>query len=210
MKKQLLGHLLFWALLITIDLSGYIPVWRSIVGIVAAINYSWILLIFYSSYSTSVSLFSDERENIRAWHQGRFWVMALLPILYMASSYYTDKYVLHIYGAPSLWSYCVSRFMMIYPFIGGAILLAGFRTHAIQFRNIRKERNDLLIENNYLDEENVKLKQEREQLSREVHLLKFEAIASRQQVASIRREYDEKLEMYKQIIDRLKGDGDFQ
>jgi hypothetical protein len=210
MKKQLFGHLLFWTLLITIDLSGYIPVWRSIIGTVAAINYSWILLIFYSSYSASISLFSDEKDYEKAWHRRQLWVMALLPILYMGGSYYTDKYVLHIYGAPTVWSYCISRFIMIYPFIGAAILLAGFRTHVIQFRNIRKERNDLLIENNYLDEENVKLKQEREQLSREVHLLKFEAIASRQQVASIRREYDEKLEMYKDIIDRLKGDSDFQ
>lgn len=209
MKKQFLGHTIFWTLLIAIDISGYIPIWRKIMGIVASINYSWILIIFYSAYIAGLSFFSDEKA-IRTWRKYQVWIIASLPFVYMLGSFITDKYILHIYGSPTtLWSYCVSRFIMIYPFIGSAIFLAGYRTNTIQFKAVRKERNDLLIENNYLDEDKTMLTQEKEQLLKEIHFLKFEVIASREQVASLRREYDEKLEDYKRMIDRLKGGNDF-
>lgn len=210
MKKQFLGHLIFWILLIAIDISGYIPIWKRIMGTVASINYSWILIIFYATYIVSLSFFSDERI-IKTWRKYQLWIIVSLPFVYMFGSLVTDTYVLHIYGSPTtLWSYCVSRFIMIYPFIGSAIFFAGYRTNIIQFKAVRKERNDLLIENNYLDEDKTKLLQEKEELLQEIHLLKFEVIASKEQVASLRREYDEKLEKYKEMIDRLSGNNDLQ
>jgi hypothetical protein len=208
MKKQFLGHFLFWAILICIDVTSYIPVWKKIIGVSATVNYSWIIITFYASYLICTSLFTNERDQLKIWQRRQFWMLVAMPVIYITTSIVLDKYVLSIYNFPTIWTCSVAKFIMIYPFFSSAIFLAGFRTHVIQFRNIRRERNDLLIANNYLDEENTKFRTEKGMLLKELNLLKFEVVASREKVASLCREYDKKLETYRQMIDSLKrGDG---
>lgn len=207
MKKRLLGHLLFWVILISIDVTSYIPIWRKEIGAISAVNYSWILLIFYVTYLTSVSYFDRESESVPVVRSKWLWTIVALPLLYIAGTMITDVYVLKIQDFLTVkWAYCVSRFLMIYPFVGSAILLAGFQTRAIQFKSTRNERNSLYVENNYLGEINDKLTEERDTLLKEINLLKFEAIASQSRVADLQRAYREKLNYYEDLVKRLRGD----
>jgi hypothetical protein len=196
MRKQIIGHLSFWIILICLDVSGYIPIWQHSFGVSAIVNYSWLLLVFYTTYLTSISFFNNANDFGKIFRYRQFWIIVLLPFLYIPGVMLTDKYLLHYFNPVSLWTYCVSRFIMIYPFISNAVFLAGFQTRAIQFRNTRKELGGL--------------RGEREQLLKEVNLLKFEKIALREEVDEIRREYRRNLEYYEDIIQRLKnGDEDF-
>jgi CBS domain containing-hemolysin-like protein len=210
MRKQLMGHLLFWIALISIDVTSYIPVWRDEIGTIAGINYSWILLIFYVAYLTGLSFFGKDREPLRLVKSRHFWVVIAMPIVYIFGTMITDVYLLKINDFLTVkWAYCVSRFIMIYPFISSALLLAGFRTRAIQFNMVRDERNGLYVENNALGEENDELRKEQNKLLKEINLLKFEAVASHERVADIQREYNKKLKYYEDLVRKLRGDDDY-
>lgn len=201
MKRQIIGHFLFWCMLIAFDMSGYIPVWSNKTGIGATINYGWILSVFYGAYISSLSYFNSDREYNRLASSKQFWIILLLPVIYISGSMLTDIYLLKVYYAATAWTYFVSRFIMIYPFLTSAIFLAGFQSRAIQFGKVRKERNNLLVENNYLREE-------QEQLLKENNLLKFEVIAKRAALDELHREYHEKFDNYEAIIQRLKNGDD--
>lgn len=200
MRKQVLGHVSFWALLILIDMSGYFAVWSKKVGEIAAVNYSWILAVFYITYIAASSFFNSDKDLKKITGSRSFWIIAAMPVVYIAGTMLSDMFVLQNYYAATIWNYCVSRVIMIYPFIGSAIFLAGYKTRAIQFRSIRKERNDLIVENNYLREE-------REELLKGNNLLQFEVIAKRAELDELHREYHEKFNRYREILRRMR-DGD--
>lgn len=191
MKKHIVAHFAFWITLICLDVSSYIPAWRSSFGVSAIVNYSWLLLIFYTAYLTGLSFFKREYEFKQLTRYLQFWIILFLPIFYIFGTMVTDKYVIGYFGALSIWTYAVSRFIMIYPFIGSAIFLAGFLTKAIQFANSFKE---IIV-----------LRMEKTKLIEEINLLKFEKIAVREEVDEIRREYRRKMNYYEKEIERLKN-----
>jgi hypothetical protein len=199
MKKQIVGHIIFWAILIGADVSGYLPVWSKKIGLIATVNYSWILLMFYLSYKTGIKFYRSETEHTSIIQYRQFWIIASLPLIFIGGSVVTDTFILNSFNPLTLWSYCVSRLVQIYPFIGSAIFLAGLQTQAIQFKSVRRQRNELLVENNYLHED-------KETLLKEINLLKFEAIASREKVVQIQREYTAKLKEYENIIRLMRDD----
>lgn len=202
MRKQIIGHSLLWALLIGIGLAGYIPVWKDRMLLGAFINYGWILSVFYLTYYSGLKYFRNGRDEVRLTQRWQFWVVIIIPVIYSTGTLVTDKFVLNAYYSPTLLSYYFARFVMICPFIFTSVFLAGFQVFVIEYKKIRRHRNELLVEINYLKED---LDEAREQLN----LLHFERVAMHERVIDMNREFARKITHYEKIIrDIRNGDND--
>jgi hypothetical protein len=208
MKRIVIGHILTWASIVSVDVSGYIPVWKNRMILTAAVNYSWLLLVFYICYAAALKFYNRERQFTSIALYWEFWTVIMAAFIYVTGTMITDKYFLHVYFAPTALSYSTMRLMMALPFMGAAVFLAGLQTRAIQFYNIREERNYLLVELRRLRTETEQIAVDKEKLLKDNNLLQFERIANHEKIAELSRDFDRRLNYYEDIIRRLKNGED--
>lgn len=200
MKRNNLLHLLIWTLLITIEVLAYLPFWGTSFWIATIINLSLLVGLFYLCRHFTKRYIKNYKQQPFFKSKELMYIISA-GVLFLITRLIIDFIILKTAAGSALWIYGLALIRLALAYMIPAFFVAGYET--------RKQAAAILSRKQaQIEEENRLLLMEQNELSREVTLLKVELIAAHEQLDVVGRKYIAKLKEYREMIRRMREDGD--
>lgn len=202
--NRIVKHFIFWSLYFGIETLAYIENSSERFWIMTFVNLSIALSGFYLCNYFGKRLYtklvgdSAQRKIIR---YSEFWYIVSTVILFVCVRLITDLVIFNPNSGVPVFAYSIILLRIVLSFnLPGVLIGINSCKEKIISLLSRKQKQ--------IEEENRLLVIEHNELSNEVTFLKVELIAAHEQLDSLGRKYIAKLKEYREMIRRMREDGD--
>lgn len=225
MNRTTRNHILIWTLILGLEIVAYLPNWgKPLFWELTSVNITLALSGFYFCryFGRRLCVRLQTGQSHKMVHYPDFWYMITVVAMFIGARLCTDIFVFKFASGANIgaYLYVLARTAISFTLPGLLIGMGEMRREMIAA--LERKKKQLEDEIDTLESKVIQLntaietkeeacsKMEIEQaiLAKEMNLLRFELIATREQVASLGREYMDKLKEYREIIRRMREDAE--